>query len=315
VGAWTERDDVQPLLRGLDGLNHLVAGARLAPKLREARSVWVVAAAAPHGYAALRSGRPYAAWIATSLAEEWTSRRGGLPRSRRVSLRANAPLLLRLERQVVRGATRVYGISPASAEGLARAAGVEVGVLPIPVDLERFTPLPDDEWRARLAEPTLVFVGRGDDPRKNAALLLEAFPRLRERVPGARLRFVGSPPRVPLPDGVEALGEVPEVAPHLRDAALFVLPSLQEGFGIVAAEALACGVPVLATPSGGPEELVRASGGGRVLAGFTASELADAAADLLRDAATLAAMRERGREYVAREHSPQRLRELLADIL
>ena len=72
-------------------------------------------------------------------------------------------------------------------------------------------------------------------------------------------------------------------------------------------------MPVLVTtPSGGPEELLRASGGGRVLAGFGAEELADALVELLRDPVTLAAMRRRGRDYVVREHSPQRFRELLA---
>jgi glycosyltransferase involved in cell wall biosynthesis len=103
---------------------------------------------------------------------------------------------------------------------------------------------------------------------------------------------------------------VPE---HVRDASLFVLPSRQEGFGIVAAEALACGVPVITTPSGGPEELVRASGGGVVLGGCTPEELAETAAELLGDPARLAAMRSSGREYVAREHSPERLRALLAE--
>jgi phosphatidylinositol alpha 1,6-mannosyltransferase len=105
---------------------------------------------------------------------------------------------------------------------------------------------------------------------------------------------------------------VDSVAEHLREAQLFVLPSRHEGFGIAAAEALASGVPALTTPSGGPEELVRASGGGVVLEGFTAEELAEGAVELLGDAARLLAMRASGREYVAREHSSDRFRAMLA---
>ena len=71
------------------------------------------------------------------------------------------------------------------------------------------------------------------------------------------------------------------VAETLRRASLFVLPSLQEGFGIVVAEALASGVPVLVTPCGGPEDLVRDSHGGEVLSGFDPRELADRALALL----------------------------------
>ena len=51
------------------------------------------AAAAPYGDAALRSGRPYAAWIGTSLDEEWAARRPHLRPSRRLALELNAPLL------------------------------------------------------------------------------------------------------------------------------------------------------------------------------------------------------------------------------
>src|SRR5206468_4281185 len=146
----------------------------------------------------------------------------------------------------VRQAAQVYATSPASRAGVAAAAGIDpsrVGLLPIPVDTATFAPLPDDEWRAGLERPALVFVGRGDDPRKNLPLLLQAFPEVRRHVEAARLVLVGAGlPNLQV-EGVEVAGEVAELAPLLRRAALLVLPSLQEGFGIVAAEALACGVP------------------------------------------------------------------------
>ena len=71
----------------------------------------------------------------------------------------------------------------------------------------------------------------------------------------------------------------------------------------------------MATPSGGPEDLLRRSGGGVVVGGWTPEAFAGAAVELLEDAATLAAMRRRGRDHVVREHAPARLRELLASAL
>jgi glycosyltransferase involved in cell wall biosynthesis len=104
---------------------------------------------------------------------------------------------------------------------------------------------------------------------------------------------------------------VDSVTPFLRSASLFVLPSLQEGFGVAVAESLASGVPALVTPCEGPEHLIRNSKGGRVLESFDEEELAATAVELLTDTEGLKRMRRRGREYVAEEHSPKRLRELL----
>jgi glycosyltransferase involved in cell wall biosynthesis len=307
------------VLPQLDSASQLLGGLRMTDAVRRSASVWVVAPAAHFGYAAARSGRRYALWLATSLADEWAARGPGLPATRRAALRANGPVLRRLERAVLRRASAVYAISPATRDALVEAGGVapgSVGILPLPVDAGRFVPEADEPWLRRAREaPLLTFVGRAADPRKNVGLLIDAFGALRQAFPAARVRMVGGRPEqsVRLPDGAEVVGEVPDVAPWLRESTLFVLPSLQEGFGFVVAEALAAGVPAVVTPSGGPEELVRASGAGRVLDGFDPGGLAAAAGELLAlGDDELLAMRHAGRAHVAREHSPDRLLEALA---
>lgn len=290
---------------------------RLAPQVREAKSVWVASTIATHGLAAAQCERRYGCWLGTTLEDEWAARARGLDPARRLAQWVNAPFLRPLERRVIRGAARVYATSPGSRAALAGAGGLDpaaIEILPIPVDVDVLVPEPDDAWEARLEAPVLAFAGRANDPRKNLPLLFEALPLIRARVPGTTLRLIGKPPAM-VPDGVEALGELPSIAGPLREASLFVLPSWQEGFGIVAAEALACGVPVVTTPSGGPEELVRGSRGGRVLSGFGAEELAETVVGLLGDVDTLRRMRVAGRAHVVREHSPDRFRSLLADAL
>jgi glycosyltransferase involved in cell wall biosynthesis len=276
----------------------------------------VVASLAQHGAAAPRSRRPYGCWVGTTIAGEWAGRAAGLSRPRRLAAGASVPVLERLERRVLRGAAALYATSAASRAEIAAATGRDdVGLLPIPIDAERFKPAPEAAWREALAEPVLVFVGRADDPRKNLPLLLEAFARLRPSLPSARLLLVGEPPAACAPAGVEVVGRVADVAAELRRAALFVLPSRQEGFCIAAAEALACGLPVVSTPCGGPEDVLRSSGGGVVVEGFGADELARTIEEVATDPVRAEAMRTGGRSYVERVHAPQRFRELVGDAL
>jgi glycosyltransferase involved in cell wall biosynthesis len=297
---------VPSVLPEVDAVNQVIGGERIARLVRDAPFAWVVAATAPYGWGALRSGRPYGCWLATDLEDELAARRGRLPLSRRAALVLSEPVLRRLEHRVVRDARVIATISGRSRNGLAGAGGVDrdkVEVWPVPVDIDSFQPLDDAAWEAGLDAPTIVFVGRGRDPRKNLSLLLDAFPAVREQVPGVRLRLVGEPPAGDIGEGVEVAGQVDSVSAAIRHASVLVLPSLQEGFGIAVAEALACGVPVVVTPSGGPEQLVRESAGGLVLEGWDARELADAVTGLLRNRSRLFELRRAGRAYIEREHS------------
>jgi len=315
AGQYASIAGTRGLLPRLDAVNQLTGGLRLAARARVARSRWVVATTASYGVAARRSGRRYAAWIGTGLESEWQARRPWLPRTRRVALATNAPLLRALERSVLRGARITCATSPSSRDALAVASGLdeeEIRLLSIPIDLGRFVPLPDDEWRAGLERPVLAFVGRGDDPRKNVGLLLDALLLVQQRVPDASVLLVGRPPAGALPARVRTAGYVRSVGEAIRGSALLVVPSRQEGFGLLAAESLASGVPVVTTPCGGPEDLVRRSSGGRILAGFSPEELAETILELLEAPDALAAMRTAGRRYVEVEHGHQLFGERLA---
>lgn len=297
----------QSTWRRVEALRQWHAARRFTPETREARSLWVVASLAQNGAAATRARRPYGCWIGTTIRSEWTGRAAGLPFARRSAAAVSIPGLAIIERRVLENARAVYATSPKTRAELAAAASLDeeaVGIIQIPVDTIRFRPAADADWLEAANQPVLVFIGRADDPRKNVPVLLAAFARIRSELPRARLLLVGRPPSVALPKGVEAVGEVPDPAAELQRAAVFILPSRQEGFGIAAAEALATGLPVVTTPSGGPEDLVRRSGGGLVTGGFDAASLADAVLSLLGEPESLAEMRRRGREHVVREHAP-----------
>jgi phosphatidylinositol alpha-mannosyltransferase len=114
---------------------------------------------------------------------------------------------------------------------------------------------PRDEWVA--PGPTIVFLGRTDEPRKGLGVLAAAFPRVLAEHPTARLLVAGSGTGAavrtlpqPIRERVELLGQLSDAerARLLASAAVFVAPQLGgESFGVVLAEAMAAGAPVVAS--------------------------------------------------------------------
>lgn len=156
----------------------------------------------------------------------------------------------------------VYGcMSEYALEALRRDYGREGALIPGGVNLAEFRPAP-----AREPVPTILFSGAVDEPRKGLAFLLAAFALVAEKEPEARLWISGpgdatpllaaAPPAARERAEVLGLGDARGQAARYGRAWVTALPSIDEVFGLVYLESLACGTPVVGTTSAAAPERV-----------------------------------------------------------
>jgi glycosyltransferase involved in cell wall biosynthesis len=176
------------------------------------------------------------------------------------------------------------------------------------VDTRRFQPggLPFSR-----REPIILCVARLVED-KDHACLLDAFAKVLGHMPEARLRLVGEGPQetklrarmaqVPLAGRVELLPAATDVAACCRSAGAFALSSRREGMPNVLLEAMASGLPAVATRVGGVPCLIREENGLTVPAG-DADSLAEGLVRILRDSELAQRMGEAGRARAERDFS------------
>jgi len=153
-------------------------------------------------------------------------------------------------------------------------------------------PRRDDDGR------TLIFVGKDGWRRKGGPVLLRAFAILRRSRPDLRLFIAGPTEAIEAAPGVTNLGLVPleTVERLLREATIFVLPTLREPFGIAFLDAMHWKVPCVGTQVGAVPEIL--GDAGICVAPADAEALAAAISELLDDPERRAAMGEAGRRRV-----------------
>ena len=183
-----------------------------------------------------------------------------------------------------------------------------IAVIPNVVDVDAFRPTED----AKATAPTVLFVGRLVE-EKDPLNLVESFKLVADKLPEARFQMVGGGP---LQEAVEArvracglesrVDLVPgtaDVRPWLNRAWVFVLASAMEASPNVIIEAMATGLPVVATRIGGIPELVVDKQTGLLVEPGDRPALADALITLLTDETQRRIMGRKGRERVAECHT------------
>ncbi len=182
---------------------------------------------------------------------------------------------VRMQKRVLRGLPRIITVSHSSAGDLVRHMGArpeQLAVIPVGVDTAHFRALPGI---ARIPG-RIVTTASADVPLKGLVPLIEAVAKVRTEHP-AELVVIGRPrdgslvprtvERLGLENAVRLVGEVDgqRMIELYAEAEVAVVPSLYEGFSLPAVEAMACGVPLVATTGGALPEVVGRDGDAALL--------------------------------------------------
>ena len=199
------------------------------------------------------------------------------------------------EKEIVQACHRILAPTERERDSLIRQYGAlsgKIGVVPCGVNLDLFYPVSKTAARRKLgldpADVILLCVGRFD-PLKGLDTLLGAMTYFRdhhrmrlvivggdgENTPEYRL-LTQKARQLAIDQKVMFVGRVdqPDLRPYYGAADVLVMPSHYESFGMVGLEALACGRPVVSTPVGAVDGLVRKARAGRVVAELSPRSLA-----------------------------------------
>jgi glycosyltransferase involved in cell wall biosynthesis len=220
-----------------------------------------------------------------------------------------------MERRCFRRARAVIAVSQNVAADLVKA-GVDrskVFVVYNGIDLDEFRPGSEDRVQLGLPPdvPLGIFVGDIKGIRKNLDTVLKAMVTIKD----LHLAVLASYTRTQAPalaatlgiaDRVHFIGERSDVAAVMRSADMLIFPSRYEPFGMVILEALASGLPVIASRAAGASEIIEPGCGIIVEDANNVQELSNAIRRLVADRDLRSQMAERGRD-IAEKYSWERM--------
>ncbi len=214
---------------------------------------------------------------------------------------------LTMQRRVVKQLHNIVPVSDCSRQDIARDFGIQpagISLVYNGIDTSQFRPLKEISRNPR----RLMATASADAPLKGLRYLLRAYARLLKVHPGLELLLVGKPRPggsterllnyLGIADRVQFVSGISteQMVRYYAEAAIAVVPSVYEGFGLPAGEAMACAVPVVSTDGGALPEVVGEAG--VVVPAKNVDALVDAIDKLLCDPERRNALGALGRERI-----------------
>jgi glycosyltransferase involved in cell wall biosynthesis len=195
-----------------------------------------------------------------------------------------------ISRLVLKNADAVIALTQDMKREMQKSWNRDIWVIPNGIDLEGFDNLPRDEMRAKLRakanEKLIIFVGRLR-PAKGLKYLIKAIDIVKQSDQSARLLLVGEGPeeeslkrlvrKLNLESYLEFVGQIQneEVPRYMAAADILVLSSLSEGFPVTVLEAMASGLPIVATRVRGLPETIEDGQNGFLVEPKNPGQIAD----------------------------------------
>ncbi|HYD49160.1 MAG TPA: glycosyltransferase family 4 protein [Terriglobales bacterium] len=229
------------------------------------------------------------------------------------------------QQRVAPALDRIVTVSQVAAEGIAKDFKIRpdrLRVVANGVDIDRFRPLSGTER----SNDCVVSTISANAPLKGLPVLLDAVAQLRRTRPRLRLTVIGKDGHAATKARIRELGlgeavhftgrlTTEEMVEHYARASLAVVPSLYEGFGLPAIEAMACEVPVIASNAGALPEVVGEDGAaGLLVPAGDAGALAATMAELLAAPLRARTMGEAGRRRVQSLFTWRRAAEMVVEV-
>lgn len=220
-------------------------------------------------------------------------------------------------------ATRIIAVSNGVKDSLVKAGADAAKIIVVPNGVEIIETKAQFDCGAKLAEigvspdAAIVLCVARLTPVKGVRFLIEAVPFIKKAIPNAAVIMAGDGPemkslkdlnrRLNEDDGVVFLGHRDDVPELLCASDVVAIPSVQEGQGLVALEAMAGCRPVVATNVGGLSETITDGVTGLLVAPEDPSALAAALVRVLSDEQLADNLATAGREFVAREMTVEKM--------
>ena len=219
---------------------------------------------------------------------------------------------LTMQKKVVQALHNVITVSAQSQRDIEQAfarPAKQIQIIPNGVDTSIFKPIPEIKRR----EYSLITTASSDQPLKGLSILLRAIAMLRDEFPQLRLTVIGK-----LKEDGDTQKELEtlqlsavvnfksgisnqELVEEYARAEIAIVPSLYEGFGLPAAEALACGIPLICSDGGALPEVV--GDAARLVKAGDVNDLVQALRELLSAPKLREQLGQRGRAHILQQLS------------